>query len=82
MQDHDRIAGIDVHKTMLAVVVMEGTAGACRCVQKAKFGAMESELRRLSSWLTEVRVAQRSWNRRRSNGDRWGGSWKAISSCF
>ena len=58
MQDHDRIAGIDVHKTMLAVVVMEGTAGACRCVQKAKFGAMESELRRLSSWLTEVRVAQ------------------------
>jgi transposase len=58
MADGDRIAGIDVHKAMLAVVVVEATSQGCRCIERAKFGAMESELRRLGSWLAERRVRE------------------------
>jgi transposase len=79
MQDRDRIAGIDVHKTMLAVVVIEGTAGACRCVQKAKFGGMESELRRLSSWLTELRVGQAVME---STAQYWRPVWRQLEGHF
>jgi transposase len=56
MPDSDRIAGIDVHKAMLAVVVVEGTSQSCRCIERAKFGATESELRRLAAWLVGRRV--------------------------
>ncbi len=58
MQDGDRVAGIDVHKTMLAVVIVEGSVGSCRCLQRAKFGTTDSELRRLAAWLNEVEVRQ------------------------
>jgi hypothetical protein len=50
MPESNRIAGIDVHKAMLAVIVVEGSSSACRCVARAKFGAMERELRRLAAW--------------------------------
>jgi transposase len=56
MPDGNRIAGIDVHKAMLVVVVVEGTSQACRVIARAKFGAMESELRRLAAWLAERQV--------------------------
>jgi transposase len=58
MSEGDRIAGIDVHKAMLAVVVVEGSSQACRCIARARFGAMESELRRLAAWLAEQQVGQ------------------------
>lgn len=53
MPNADRIAGIDIHKLMLAVVVVEGTFQACRVIEWAKFVAMESELRRLATWVAE-----------------------------
>ena len=79
MQEGDRIAGIDVHKTMLAVVVMEGTAGACRRVQKAKFGTMESQLRRLAQWLTELRVRQAVME---STAQYWRPVWRELEDQF
>lgn len=79
MRDGDRIAGIDVHKTMLAVVVVEGTAGHHRCVQRAKFGTLDSELRRLTAWLTELRVGQTVME---STAQYWKPVWRQLEGRF
>jgi len=52
-----RIAGIDVHKKVLMVVVIDA-AGAEEKPERRRFGTMASELRRLSSWLREQGVEE------------------------
>jgi transposase len=52
-----RIAGIDVHKKVLMVVVIDAGA-AERKPERRRFGTMASELRRLSSWLREQGVEE------------------------
>jgi len=48
-----RVAGIDVHKSMLAVVVAEiGEDGKLTC-ERRKFGTVDSQLKALSAWLAE-----------------------------
>jgi len=52
-----RIAGIDVHKKMLAVVVSEAAEDQLQ-FQRRKFGALESDLRLLAAWLAELGVEE------------------------
>jgi transposase len=44
------VAGIDVHKAMLAVVVSEVKPGECE-FQRRRFGTTRSQLRELTEWL-------------------------------
>jgi hypothetical protein len=48
----DKIAGIDVHKKVLMVVVMDARAPELK-PERRRFTTMPSELRRLSMWLRE-----------------------------
>ena len=52
-----KIAGIEVHKKVLMVVVIDA-AGAEEKPERRRFGTMASELRRLSSWLREQGVEE------------------------
>ena len=53
------VAGIDVHKSMLAVVITDAAREGEFQFQKRKFGTTASQLRELTQWLSEqeVRVA-------------------------
>lgn len=51
------VAGIDVHKAMLAVVVSEVKAGECE-FQRRRFGTTRSQLRELAEWFAEVGVQE------------------------
>jgi transposase len=58
MQSAYKIAGIDVHKKMLAVVIAsESNDGDLRCERK-QFGAAPSDLRELRQWFTAVGVRE------------------------
>ena len=52
----DKIAGIDVHKKVLMVVVMDKRAPESK--PERRFATMPSELRRLSTWLQERGVEE------------------------
>ena len=58
MNEGYAIAGIDVHKSMLAVVVTEIAAGGEFHFERRKFGAMDSDLKALSQWLAEWGVRE------------------------
>ena len=58
MEQNCRIAGIDVHKKMLAVVSAEGSSEGQLRFERAKFGTTESELRRMANWLKERNVGE------------------------
>lgn len=51
-----RIAGIDVHKKMLAVVIADAAVEGSE--QRRKFGTTECELRALAQWLVEQEVQE------------------------
>lgn len=53
-----RIAGIDVHKKMLAVVIADVAAEGEYSFERRKFGAAPSELQRLARWLVEQEVQE------------------------
>jgi transposase len=53
----DKIAGIDVHKKMLMVVVTDARAPEAK-PERRRFATMPSELRRLSTWLWEQGVEE------------------------
>jgi transposase len=55
MESEFRIAGIDVHKKMLAVVVLPMSQDS---VERRKFGTKRSELRHLKAWLTAQGVRE------------------------
>jgi transposase len=52
-----KIAGIDVHKKVLMVVVMHAHAPADE-PERRRFATMPSDLRRFSSWLREQEVKE------------------------
>ena len=52
-----KIAGIDVHKKVLMVVVMDAHAPADE-PERRRFATMPSDLRRLLSWLQEKEVKE------------------------
>jgi transposase len=51
------VAGIDVHKAMLAVAVSEVKAGECE-FERRRFGTTRSQLRELTEWLVELGVQE------------------------
>lgn len=53
-----RVAGIDVHKSMLAVVVMDLSGAGEFHFEQRKFGTFDSELKALSQWLSEWGVKE------------------------
>jgi transposase len=55
---YGKVAGIDVHKKMLAVVVRDRTAVSERDLQQRKFGTTTSELQALREWLAEQQVSE------------------------
>ena len=58
MESSYRIAGIDVHKKMLAVVVTDLTQGTEFHFERRKFGALDSDLCALAEWLNEQQVRE------------------------
>src|SRR5262249_15648991 len=52
-----KIAGIDVHKKVLMVVLIDASAPDCQ-PERRRFATMPSDLRRLSSWLREQEVKE------------------------
>src|SRR5690242_1524166 len=58
MQQAYRIAGIDVHKSMLAVVITDVAAGVEFHFERRKFGTLDSDLKDLSQWFTEWEVKE------------------------
>src|SRR5512133_3979301 len=53
-----RIAGIDVHKRMLAVVVADVATEGDYEFERRQFGANPDELRRLADWLIAQNVQE------------------------
>ena len=53
-----KVAGIDVHKSMLAVVIADAAREGEFRFERRKFGATESELRQLARWLAEHGVRE------------------------
>ena len=52
------IAGIDVHKKMLAVVVADVEGDGDFHVERQKVGTTPADLRRLADWLVEREVEE------------------------
>ena len=53
----DKIAGIDVHKKVLMVVLMDARTPEAK-PERRRFATMPSELRSLSNWLQEQGVEE------------------------
>ena len=53
-----RIAGIDVHKKMLAVVVADVANEGAYQFERRKFATTPEQLRGLAAWLTEQQVEE------------------------
>jgi hypothetical protein len=53
-----RVAGIDVHKKMLAVVVSDVEVDAEFRFERRMFGSMPEQLRSLAAWLVEQEVEE------------------------
>jgi hypothetical protein len=75
-----KIAGIDVHKKMLAVVVCDVELDGEYQFARRMFGGNPEQLRALAAWLLDEGVEKRSWNRPRCTGDRYGKRWRCTGS--
>jgi hypothetical protein len=51
-----KVAGIDVHKSMLAVVITNAGQEGELSFERRKFGTLDSELRALAEWLSAQQV--------------------------
>jgi transposase len=70
-----RIAGIDVHKKMLAVVVADVEAEGEYQFQRRRFGSNPEHLRLLSEWLVEQQVEELVME---STAQYWKPVWEAL----
>lgn len=72
-----RVAGIDVHKRMLAVVVADvAEAGEWEWEQRT-FGTLDSDLRQLAEWLSEREVREAVME---STAQYWVPVWRALET--
>ena len=74
-----KIAGIDVHKAMLAVVVTDAATGGESRFERRKFGAVDCELRALSEWLAEREVREVVME---STAQYWKAVWRELEPRF
>src|SRR6266550_4613313 len=58
MNESYRVAGIDVHKSMLAVVVVDVAREGEFQFERRKFGTLDSDLKELSQWLASQEVRE------------------------
>jgi transposase len=58
MSNRYSVAGIDIHKKMLAVVISDAACEGPFRFQRRKFGTGDSELRALGQWLAEREVRE------------------------
>src|ERR1700690_3532849 len=72
-----RVAGIDVHKRMLAVVVADVTATGEWEWEQRSFGTLDSELRQLAEWLCEREVREAVME---STAQYWMPVWRALEA--
>jgi transposase len=73
------VAGIDVHKKMLAVVVADAGVEGMGPVQRRKFGATPDQLRILAGWLAELGVQEAVME---STAQYWKPVWQALEGQF
>lgn len=74
-----RIAGIDVHKKMLAVVAADVEVAGEYQFERRKFGSNPEQLRRLSEWLIEQQVEEVVME---STAQYWKPVWGALERCW
>jgi transposase len=53
-----KVAGIDVHKKMLAVVITDVAVEGDMSFERKKFGTLDSELKALGAWLAQQQVRE------------------------
>jgi Transposase len=70
-----RIAGIDVHKKMLAVVVADVEVESEYTFERRKFSSTPEQLRSLSAWLLEQEVEEVVME---STAQYWKPVWEAL----
>lgn len=75
MESTYKIAGIDVHKKMLAVVVTDAGQPGEWHFERRKFGSGDAELRALAAWLQEAGVAEAVME---STAQYWKPVWQAL----
>ena len=76
-----RIAGIDVHKRMLAVVVADVEVDGDFQFGPHKVGTTPADLRALADWLVEQAVEEVVMeSTAQSPGGRWGKRWNSIGA--
>ena len=75
MQESYRIAGIDVHKKMLAVVVTDIRAGEEYEFEYRKWRTLDGDLEKLSQWLAELGVKEAVME---STAQYWKPVWRAL----
>ncbi len=79
MKTADRIAGIDVHKSMLAVVVGEVAGEGQWQFRRRKFGASASPMREVERWLSGQGVAEVVME---STAQYWKPVWQQLEGKF
>jgi hypothetical protein len=72
------IAGIDVHKKVLVVVVAEVTEEGEWSYARGKFGATAYEFERLADWFQQRGVQEVVMESTRNIGDPCGAHWSNI----
>lgn len=75
-----KIAGIDVHKKMLAVVVCDVEVDGEYQFARRMFGGNPEQLRALASWLLDEGVGEGVRNQPRNTGGRYGKRWRCTGS--
>src|SRR5258705_9267553 len=74
-----RIAGIDVHKKMLAVVVSDVEVESEYQFERRQFGSNPAHLRLISEWLLEQQVEEVVME---STAQYWKPVWEALERCW
>ena len=75
MESSYKVAGIDVHKKMLAVVITDAAEVGEFRFERRKFGTGEAELRALAGWLAESGVKEAVME---STAQYWKPVWQAL----
>ena len=73
-----RIAGIDVHKRMLAVVIADVAAQGDYTFARRRVGASPRELRELAAWLVAQEVEEVVME---STAQYWRPVWETLERC-
>src|SRR5215510_1514102 len=79
METSYNVAGIDVHKSMLAVVIADVAQEDPWQFRRRKFGTTESELRQLGVWLAEQGVGEVVME---STAQYWKSVWQQLEGHF